>query len=135
MPKLVGIADTEANRRILNPESGLPGERSIFRYLEDEYKAKTFREFLEYLTKNPDEEERPIAEEIQRYMREHNGSNVLMKINVYDENGNKKESLRGSSSFSLDDIVTPYIDTRRIEDREYECIEIIVSQLSAVGGQ
>ncbi len=132
--KLVGIADTEANRRILDPESGLPGERSIFRYMEDEYRDKTFKDVLDFLTKNPDDEERPMAEEIQRYMREHNGNNVLMRISVYDGKGDRKESLSGSRYVDLEDRVAPYIDSRKIEDREYDCIEIVVNQLSAVGG-
>ena len=127
--------DTEGNRQNVEAGEDYSSDKAIVKELGKDAKTYTFRNLLGYMVTDADGNERPIAEEVKEYVEQHNGNSTLCEIRACDTNGDYIPSSKESTILDLDEPIEPYVSRRNIDGENFDCIEMIVGQITSVGGK
>src|SRR3989338_4807916 len=120
--KLISILDTEANRAV-----AYGGENSLTCYLEPAIKEATFHDLINYTLQNHTNDQW-LENEVRSYLKQNYGSTIFLDIDCLDAEG---EMMKRNAR--LEEKVAPYFDMRENDGKVYECIEMVVKLVSAVG--
>lgn len=134
--KLIGILNTEHNMERYKRGDMTRKEledKAVYKELEESYRKASFKDVMEHMVKG----EEGVGTEINDYLQQHNGYNLVCEVRVYDAEANRKQNADGSEIFKLEDKVASYIDSRQLEttSEEYDCLEITADLYSDVGGK
>lgn len=127
--QLVGILNTEVYRqKAMNAKGADEKSRyesmALYTELQDSMRKATFREVMEFVLKQNENE--AVAVEIRDYLQQHNGTNALCEVRVYNQDNTRKKKENDTKEvLSLDDKVSAYIDARTTDDGTmYECLDM-----------
>ncbi len=132
MVNLIGILDTETNRNRIEFDGDVSKDKAMVMPLDGKLRDSTFRDMIGYMVHEVCDEEKQLAEEVGEYMRQHNGTSTICDIRACDSEGNYIAK-NNSTIVGLDEKVEPYITRRTIDGDEFDCVEMIVGQITSVG--
>lgn len=134
MVNLIGILDTETNRNRVEFDGDVNKDKAVVMPLDGKLRSGTFRDLIGYMINGVYGEERQLAEEVTGYMQQHNGSSTICDIRACDSEG-KYIAKNNSTIIGLDEKVEPYITKRNIDGDDFDCVEMIVGQITSVGAR
>ncbi|MEA3378392.1 MAG: hypothetical protein U9Q69_02010 [Nanoarchaeota archaeon] len=130
--QLIGILDTASNRNRIEFDGKIEQDEALVKKVKESFRSKTFREVIKYMLKNVDSDEKVMANEIHSYIKEHNGITNICEIRPYNQDGQFIQNDSGHF-ISLEEPITPYITQRDIDGENFDCIEMVLDQITAVG--
>ncbi|MEK6816041.1 MAG: hypothetical protein AABY09_00370 [Nanoarchaeota archaeon] len=134
MVNLIGILDTETNRHMVELDGDISRDKAVIRPLDGKLRTGTFRDLIGYMVDGVQSEDKQLADEVTGYVQQHNGSSTICEIRACDNEGSYINS-NSSTIRALDEGVAPYIKRRSIDDEDFDCIEMVVGQITSVGAR
>lgn len=134
MANLIGILDTETNRHMVERNGDISRDKAVIRPLDGKLRLGTFRELIGYMVDGVQGEDKQLADEVTGYVQQHNGSSTICEVRACGSDG----SYIGNDSSTireLDENVGPYVTRRSIDGEDFDCIEMVVGQITSVGGR
>lgn len=120
--KLIGILDTEANRTV-----AYGNEHVLSCFLDERLRATAFKDAITNILENH-RGEKWLANEIRNYLQQCNETTIFLAIDCYNAAGEiTKKNAR------MHEPVAEYFDIREVDGRVYECLEMAIKLVSAVG--
>ncbi|MBI4153809.1 hypothetical protein HY501_00580 [Candidatus Woesearchaeota archaeon] len=120
--KLIGMLDTEVNRVV-----AYGGEKSLTCFFDEQFKKATFQEAISYILQHHNGEPW-LANEVRNYLQQCNESTIFLAIDCYNAAGEvTKRNAR------VHEYIEDHFDVREVNGRVYECLEMAVKLVSAVG--
>lgn len=135
MGSIIGILDTDTNKNRVEYDGDLGNDKAIVKKLNEALREYTFKQMINHLISDADEDERPVADEANQYMEQHDGNTTICEVKVCDAEGNYMPGRKNPQVIDLEEKVGSYMNCREIEGEEFDCIEMILGQITAVGGR